>query len=355
MIKEFYPQFANHKILVVSPCIAKRREFDEVRIGDYNVTMQSFHQMLEDKNINLDSYLPAEYDNPPAERAVLFSTPGGLLRTAEREVPSIGKISRKIEGKEIIYPYLDELFKQISLGHSPVLIDCLNCHNGCNGGSGTLNQETHPDQIEYLVEKRSKDAEKKYPLENEINKTLNKYWNNNLYNRKYIDLSSNNTIKYPTDMELQKLYIEMKKLSKEDFYNCAFCGYNTCEKMAVAIYNGLNHKENCYHYKTNFITEISGSIKETTDTLSLKSDHVKSSVSQISKATQTLKTEFESLLDTVNKNTDKLDDFDKIMCSISQISRKTNILALNAAIEAARAGEYGRGFSVCLLYTSRRG
>jgi len=34
MIREYYPQYRNHKIAVVSPCIAKRREFDETGLGN---------------------------------------------------------------------------------------------------------------------------------------------------------------------------------------------------------------------------------------------------------------------------------------------------------------------------------
>ena len=40
LIRNFYPQYKDYKVAVISPCFAKRREFDENGRGDYNVTMK---------------------------------------------------------------------------------------------------------------------------------------------------------------------------------------------------------------------------------------------------------------------------------------------------------------------------
>ena len=40
MIKEFYPEFKDHKILVISPCYAEKHECEELGYGDYNVTLK---------------------------------------------------------------------------------------------------------------------------------------------------------------------------------------------------------------------------------------------------------------------------------------------------------------------------
>ena len=345
MIRNFYTKYSHHKIVVISPCVAKRREFDEVGIGDFNVTIKSLKRIMDEKGIDLSQYPDKDYDNPPAERAVLFSSPGGLLRTAEREIPTIGQISRKIEGQEMIYPYLEDLNQQILSGYAPLLIDCLNCNVGCNGGPGTLNQDKHPDEIEFHVEKRNHNAQKKFTSPKDVNKSLGRFWKRDIYSRKYRDLSANNRIVIPSESELNKLYIEMQKFKKEDFFNCAFCGYDTCERMAIAIFNGLNRKENCYHFKTNVISELANNVKDTSDNLLQQSEKIKTFILQTHRATKFLKNEFNTLLNTLNSNSGKLNEFDRIVNTISQISRQTNILALNAAIEAARAGEVGRRFS----------
>jgi iron only hydrogenase large subunit-like protein len=346
MIRKFYPEYRNHNIAVISPCIAKKREFSEVGIGDYNVTMKALHEYMGLHKITLSDFPAIDYNNPPAERAVLFSTPGGLLRTAERDSPGIGKITRKIEGKETIYPYLDSLINAINEDHSPVLIDCLNCHNGCNGGPGTLNENEHADKIEYLVERRSQDAQHAYSSPGKVRKILDKYWQENLYSRSYKALAHNNILKAPSRSELEDIYKEMKKLKPSDFYNCAFCGYDTCEKMAIAIYNHLNKKENCYHFKSEIIQQMAVKINETSNDLNEKKEIAQNSAQQIQKFTVELKSSFDNLLQIINSNEGKLKDFDKVVDAITGVSRQTNLLALNAAIEAARVGEMGRGFSV---------
>ena len=49
MIKEFYTKYTGYKIAAISPCYAKRREFDETGICDYNVTMRSIQSYMEEK------------------------------------------------------------------------------------------------------------------------------------------------------------------------------------------------------------------------------------------------------------------------------------------------------------------
>lgn len=51
-------------------------------------------------------------------------------------------------------------------------------------------------------------------------------------------------------------------------------------------------------------------------------------------------------LDRIIKESEKVDEINKLAAGILEIASQTNLLALNASIEAARAGEAGKGFSV---------
>ncbi|HEX2960148.1 MAG TPA: methyl-accepting chemotaxis protein [Ignavibacteriales bacterium] len=256
MIRRYYPKYRNHKILVVSPCIAKKREFDEVKLGDYNVTLKSLSEFLRFSGIDLGSYPAVDYDNPPAERAVLFSSPGGLMKTAIRENAAILDITRKIEGPQSIYHYFEHLKDDIEKGSSPVLIDCLNCEFGCNLGTGTERKLT-ADEVEHLIEERKLEMQNRYkgkfdkiPSQKKVKKVVDKYWEKGIYDRSYRDLSENfrSAIKIPNKKELEEVYRSMLKEKPEDFKDCAACGYNSCEKMAIAIFNGLNKASNCHAF-----------------------------------------------------------------------------------------------------------
>lgn len=387
MIKEFYPQYKTHKIVVLSPCYAKKREFEEVGLGEFNVTYKSLQEYFDENKINLKNFGKLDYDNPPAERAVLFSTPGGLLRTAMREVEGIENKTRKIEGAEIVYDYIEKLPEVLKENAQPLLLDCLNCPMGCNGGPGTLNLEKSPDLIENHIEKRNLEMQNRYKTkgfkEKKLNKkefdaVLNKYWKEDLYTRKYKDLSHKMNIKKPNNSELKKIYELMYKFEDKDIKNCRSCGYNSCELMGTAIHNGLNKIDNCHWYQHDKIEDMMKKQKEiASDILNItysaheqnKNQIVKTSdlIGQVAATMQEFDVQSQlitkrvkgslnemhdskDILDSVNINvvdaSQRIDQLKEIVESISGIAKQINLLALNASIEAARAGEAGRGFNV---------
>ena len=296
MVKKFYPQYENHKMLVVSPCIAKRREFDETGYGDYNVTIAKIIKYLDDKNIDLNNFLEVPFDNDPAERAVLFSSPGGLLETAEREFPGIRNHTRKIEGVPTIYHYLKHLELSIQKGTNPLVIDCLNCELGCNGGTGTLNHDKMQDELEYNIKKRKNEMLKDLKTDQSdetalanLRKTIDKYWQDGLYSRTYINNSDNYKlqVKTPSEEQLKEVLLSMAKHSASDMKNCASCGYNDCNEMAKAIFNGYNRKENCHFYLDHtikeFNQELDNKVKERTEELINNSEELLEAMDKIKK------------------------------------------------------------------------
>ncbi len=391
MIRSFYPGYREHRIAVVSPCYAKRREFDAVGMGDYNLTYITLEDHLERHGVDLAAFPETAFDNRPAERAVLFSTPGGLLRTLNRENPSLRRKARKIEGPEAIYPYLKSLPRMIDRGIAPPLIDCLNCELGCNGGTGTRHTGMSPDELEHLVEERNREMRRRYravgPFARlrsraKVRRTVNRYWEAGLYDRTYEDRSGGHAPRTPDRRELQRVFERMHKTSEKDVLNCGACGYGRCEAMAEAIFNGLNKPENCFHYErttryamaSHFIRKLKDlageltrslhgltgagddtggdelvNIKEIGDItgqmreyINQGADYVEASLGKMAEIEKTSVNTVQGI-----KNLgDQIKSIWEIVGIINAIAAQTKIIAFNAELEASSAGESGKNFEI---------
>ena len=380
------------KLAFISPCVAKWSEIhdpDTEGYVSYNVTFDHLMKYVREHNIS-GAFASDEIEYGLGS---IYPMPGGLKENVYWFLGDDVYI-RQIEGEKHTYCYLEEHKEEIAKGmNKELFIDALNCGMGCIYGTGVEEEIARTDtalynihQIQENCKKNTKNSawsRKLTPAQRlaKLNKQFSKLKLEN-YLRKYTDRSEECNYKLPSTEELNQIYDEMGKKTKEArCIDCECCGYESCEKMALAIYNGFNKKENCIHFVKDTVEEEKKRALELADEIKAEKDAVEKQQENIKTTVETVNDLFVSLYDSVDdmvngnesnatecsavseeignvsefceKLTGRMQEIDMLLESMAEnnqevvsIAAQTNLLALNANIEAARAGEAGRGFAV---------
>ena len=380
------------KLAFISPCVAKWSEIhdpDTEGYVSYNVTIDHLMKYVREHNIS-GTFASDEIEYGLGS---IYPMPGGLKENVYWFLGDDVYI-RQIEGEKHTYCYLEEHKEEIAKGmNKELFIDALNCGMGCIYGTGVEEEIARTDtalynihQIQENCKKNTKNSawsRKLTPAQRlaKLNKQFSKL-NLENYLRKYTDRSEECNYKLPSTEELNQIYDEMGKKTKEArCIDCECCGYESCEKMAFAIYNGFNKKENCIHFVKDTVEEEKKRALELADEIKAEKDAVEKQQENIKTTVETVNDLFVSLYDSVDdmvngnesnatecsavseeignvsefceKLTGRMQEIDMLLESMAEnnqevvsIAAQTNLLALNANIEAARAGEAGRGFAV---------
>lgn len=377
-------------IAFISPCIGKSDEIHDKNTHgyvNYNVTLKRLLEYFNKNNINIDNCEEYDFDDVKCDLGFLFSRPGGLRENIEARVKNAW--IRQIEGQHHSYNYLNEYKQRISEGKEvPLVVDILNCSNGCNFGTAIINKdklsiddcdEKFNNLKKIKLEKNNKLFMKK--KKDNLFKMFDKTFKLDDFTRVYNKNEVISDIKEPTELQYNEIFKSLNKLTdKYKNINCSACGYDTCKDMAKAIHNGLNMLHNCIDYNRQEVSneqellnykneqmhtlenlnELSEEKIRNAEILKKRVSEIICAIEEVSKGNEgsaisiskisidiadVLETT-KVLKDNVNEMQDKLNKFSSASEKIVNIASQTNLLALNAAIEAARAGESGKGFSV---------
>jgi len=233
------------RIAAISPCIAKKDEFESTGLCQYNVTYTKLLEYLEQNNIELPD-TETGFDHYDSGMGSIFPMPGGLKENIGFYTGKKYQIS-KAEGLSA-YEKLDT-YANTPEETLPDIFDVLNCEDGCNIGSGCPHSDPHKINI-FEIDRMMKitadaviaDHDKSYY--EAVFKKYDGTFKLTDFMRKYkpVDIS------YPqvTDEDVALAFKLLGKYTHEQQnVDCGACGNDTCRDMARRIALNVNIPVNC--------------------------------------------------------------------------------------------------------------
>lgn len=260
------------------PCPGRKDEFDSTKIIQYNVTFRRMKQYFEKRQIqfaNTGQGFNFEFSGKQGLMGALYCKPKGLKENLHIYRPEANIAN--VDGISKTYYQLGRYNRPEMKDYLPDIFEALSCDEGCNGGIGiNLEKEVPPPgTISRVMDITRKDAEKRQngifniSKGDKLFKEFDKELKLDMYLRKYEPAS--NKMHTPSLNDLNNVFNSMFKFTDADRnINCRACGNKTCREMAISVFHGTNHKENCIYYSRNITgndSAVVANIKTTLDSV----------------------------------------------------------------------------------------
>lgn len=307
-------------IAVLSPCIAKKAEFDEIGIVDFNITFQKLEEYFDKNGIKVATN-PAndfeyKFEEMQGQVGAVYPRPGGLRDNLWLHDPDINVTTSEGVGK--VYPELD-MYAQMPDFKHPEVFDVLSCEFGCNVGPGTGTKQSMFDVMSTMkeIEKDAKKRRKTGVFGGGGDKLFEKFDKDLKVTDFMRTYKAVTPTPPPTEKQLDAVFEMMGKHTEDERnFDCHACGYKSCREMATAICRGLNTADNCVvHAKTvltarhSDLTRQHELLSEITGECLTLSDKLKEDLSNIN-------TNMDTIGDSTAKTSDRASTVNELLESV---------------------------------------
>jgi len=245
------------KIVFVGPCIAKKGEAAAADILfeiDAVLTFDELRQMFVERGITPTAGADDAFDPPRGSLGSLFPLARGLLQAAELPEDLMTGEIIAADGRESFVEAIDDF----EHGESEVrLLDILACE-GCIAGVGF-------SQDDPLYRRRAQISRHAKRRTNGFDQAA---WERSMAAFAKLDLSRAYTpqderfLVEPSEHDVAEILRRMNKTSPEDELNCGACGYGTCRRHAVAVYQGIAEETMCLPFVIEKLSTTVGDLED---------------------------------------------------------------------------------------------
>ncbi|MBR1685307.1 MAG: histidine kinase [Clostridia bacterium] len=215
------------KTVFIGPCVAKKDEAEHYAgIVDAVLTFEELTNWMQAEAIPLVQETSAD----PESRARFFPTAGGILKTMVQDAPGYTYLA--IDGMENCISALQDI-EQGKIHHC--FIEMSACTGSCIGGP--VMEKHHRSPVRDYLAVSQYAGEKDFALPQPNAAVLRKH---------FVPIEQRSAL--PSETEMRELLRAMGKFKPSQELNCGSCGYDTCRKKAVAIYQGKAEISMCLPY-----------------------------------------------------------------------------------------------------------
>lgn len=362
-------------LAVLSPCVAKKTEFEDTGIVSYNVVFSGLKRYLAANNIRLPAAPDFTFDGETALSGAIYPMPGGLKECLLAMDPGLKVINS--EGVPAVYHNLDAYLKTPDAS-KPDVFDVLSCEYGCISGPGVPQSLSYFERMDIMGQVK-REAFARQEKQTGVFQKNRQYraFNSQLaledfmrtYRPKRLDLPK------VASADLERAFQALgKETAVEREMDCQACGYTSCRHMATAVARGLNFAENCHQFvlknsvreqeriRANAnrtldvqqrINDLAAQLTEEVNAVRGYSDEIiaqakgnAASIDSLQSTIQAFQTLSNVILEDIAQIVEINQKYMENSRVIDDIAFQIQLVSLNASIEAARAGAAGKGFSV---------
>jgi len=230
------------RVVFIGPCIAKKVEINELEVAgvvDAALTFRGLKELLDARGICIEDQEEGCFDGPKPGVGRIFPVSGGLLKTAALQADVTENDILVVEGKDRVLEVLHELAEGRLRARFIDILFCEGCVNGPRM-ENDLSFFARKEKVANYVQQACA-----CQAEDERWKEIRRFSHINV-RRSFSDKSMH--LPLPTEEEIQSIFRQINKFSKQDELNCGACGYGSCREKAVAVFQGLAEAEMCLPY-----------------------------------------------------------------------------------------------------------